>query len=491
MSPFSVAAVTVYVLLLLAMLVYGGNCVLLVLIHWRRWRPGARPMVADEADLPHVLVQLPIYNEKNVVRRLLEAASRLDWPADRLHIQLLDDSTDDTPAIAAAVIAELNGKLGESACRFSHVRRDDRRGFKAGALAHGMTLDDAPFIAIFDADFVPPVAFLRDALGHLNDPKVAAVQGRWTHLNRDWSGLTRAQALAIDGHFGVEQTARCLAGWLMNFNGTGGIWRRAAIIDAGGWTADTLTEDLDISYRAQLAGWRLVYDPELSCPAELPTTLAAFKAQQRRWATGSMQTALKLLPRIWRSKLGLGARLQATLHLTHYAIHALIAATALLSVPCVLLPGATADVSLWALLLPFALAMSGPSILYLYAQRALGQPLRRPLGRPLRDLGLLTLVGIGIAVSNAGAVFTALHQRGGTFERTPKLGVVTRGDRVAWRYRSGPDGLGLVEAALALYCLAAAVALIWTGVWVVAPFMLLDAAGLGFVAFVGRREART
>jgi len=197
-----------------------------------------------------------------------------------------------------------------------------------------------------------------------------------------------------------------------------------------------------------------------------------------------MQTAIKLLPRIWRADLPLGARLQATLHLTHYAIHALIAATALLSVPCVLLPGAAAGVSLWSLLLPFALAMSGPTILYLYAQRALGQSVRRPM----RDLGLLTLVGIGIAVSNAGAVWRAVRQRGGVFERTPKLGVIRHGDAVARRYRSGPDGLVLLEGGLALYCLAAAVALIWTGVWVVAPFMLLDAVGLAFVAVGGHTE---
>ena len=481
MSPLSITAVAVYALLLLAMAIYGGNCVLLVLIHRRRRRSTSSPQ-PWAGELPAVLVQLPIFNEKNVVRRLLEAAARLDWPADRLFIQLLDDSTDDTPAIAAGIIAELQA----AGCQVSHIRRANRSGFKAGALAHGMTHCDAPFIAIFDADFVPPPTFLRDALGHLADPGVAAVQGRWTHLNRDWSGLTRAQALAIDGHFGVEQTARCAAGWLMNFNGTGGIWRRAAIVDAGGWSADTLTEDLDLSYRAQLAGWRLVYDPDLTCPAELPTTLAAFKAQQRRWATGSMQTAIKLLPRVWRAKLSLGARLQATLHLTHYAVHALIAATALLSVPCVLLPGLASHATLWSLLLPFALAMSGPTVLYLYAQRALGQPLRGPVA----DLGLLTLVGIGIAVSNAGAVFKAIRQRGGTFERTPKLGVVTRGDQVAWRYRSGPDGLGLVEGGLALYCLATAIALVWSGVWVVAPFMLLDAAGLGLVALAGRREAK-
>ncbi len=484
MTVLSTIAVAFYVVLLLAMLAYGGNCVLLVWIHRRKvaGQPLVRAPEFGHEPLPAVLIQLPIYNEKNVVGRLLEACAGLDWPADRLHIQLLDDSTDDTPAAAASIVERLRAQGHD----ISHVRRSHRDGFKAGALAHGLTLQDAPFVAIFDADFVPPAGFLRQAMGRFTDSAVAAVQGRWTHLNRQWSGLTRAQALAIDGHFGVEQTARCAAGWLMNFNGSGGIWRRAAIHDAGGWTADTLTEDLDLSYRAQLRGWRLVYDPELTCPCELPTTLAAFKAQQRRWATGSIQVAIKLLPDIWRAKLSLGARLQATLHMTHYAIHALIAATALLSVPCVLLPGAAAGVSLWSLLFPFALAMSGPTILYLYAQRALGQDVRQPL----RDLGLLTLVGIGIAVSNAGAVLRAIRQRGGVFERTPKLGVIEHGDTVVRRYSSGPDGLFFLEGGLALYCFAAAVALIWTGVYVVAPFMLLDAAGLTFVALGGRAEVR-
>jgi len=221
MTALTSIAVGFYVVLLLAMLAYGGNCLLLVWIHRRtaHQRPKPPAAVAEDAALPAILVQLPIYNEKNVVERLLEACAALDWPSDRLHIQLLDDSTDDTPAVAASVVQ----RLVDRGHQVSHIRRDHRRGYKAGALAHGMTLNHAPYVAIFDADFVPPANFLRHAMAWMNDQNVAAVQGRWTHLNREWSGLTRAQALAIDGHFGVEQTARCAAGWLMNFNGTGGI----------------------------------------------------------------------------------------------------------------------------------------------------------------------------------------------------------------------------------------------------------------------------
>ena len=485
MSLLAMGAVAFYVLLLLAMLVYGANSVLLVWVHWREARNGAKRVVPPADERFFVTVQLPIYNERAVVIRLLDAAARLDWPSDRLEIQLLDDSDDDTSAIAAEHVAVLQAR----GVPVVHVRRPDRTGYKAGALKYGMARTPGELLAIFDADFVPPPDFLRRAVGHFSDPGIACVQGRWTHLNREWSWLTRAQALAIDGHFGVEQAARDRAGWFMNFNGTAGIWRRAAIDDAGGWTADTLTEDLDLSYRAQLAGWRMVFDADLACPAELPVDMPAFKAQQRRWATGSMQAARKLLPAIWKSESRLGAKLQATIHLTHYAIHPLIGLTALLSVPCVLLPGVSAGAqSLWTLLVPFALAMSGPTLLYLYGQRVLGRPARPAL----RSLGALTLVGIGICVSNARAVLSALRGPGGEFVRTPKHGITDGGGSAAERphgraYQSAGDGLRWLELSLGVYCLAAAVALIWTRVYVIAPFMLLDAAGFLCVASSGGR----
>ena len=476
MNLWSALALAPYLLLLVLMLAYSAHSLLLVLVHARApQRPPPTPLT----ELPHVAVQLPVFNEENVVPRLLDAVAALDWPADRLTIQLLDDSTDATPALAAPAIARMQA----AGLRVQHLRRTDRHGFKAGALAHGLTQTDAAFLAIFDADFVPPREFLRRAMGHFADPHVAAVQGRWTHLNRGWSRLTRAQALAIDGHFAIEQEARCAAGWFLNFNGSAGVWRRTAITAAGGWSADTLTEDLDLSYRAQLAGWRLVLDRDLTCPAELPTTLAAFKAQQRRWATGSMQTARKLLPAIWRSPTTVPARVAATLHLTHYAVHPLSAATAVLAVPCVLLPGLVAPPGpLWAVLLPFGLTVLGPTTLYLYARRVLGLPVLAGV----RDLGLLTLVGIGLTVSNTRAVLRAFQPGTLAFERTPKLGLVRAGDAVRRRYGVPADGLRVVEIGLACYCLTAAVGLVWTGVYAVAPFLLLDAAGLGLAALGSR-----
>ena len=473
------AAVAVYVLLLLAMLAYGANSFLMVALHLRH-RRHARVAPPPPDTRPIVTVQLPVFNEENVVVRVLEAAARLDWPKDRLQIQLLDDSTDATPDIAAPVVARLQAEGVDVV----HIRRADRAGYKAGALANGLGRTDGELIAIFDADFVPPPDFLVRSVGYFSDPQVGVVQGRWTHLNRDDSALTRAQALGIDGHFGVEQAARDWTGWLLNFNGSGGVWRRATIEAAGGWSGDTLTEDLDLSYRAQLAGWRIIYDANLECPCELPMHMAAFKSQQRRWATGSMQVARKLLPSIWRSKVSLPAKMQASLHLTHYAVHPLIALTALLSIPCVVLPGlAASPENLWSLLLPFALAMSGPTLLHAYAQRVLE-------GRGLKwaDLGMLTLIGTGVAVSNGRAVLAAFRPNDGEFVRTPKLGTQRRSQTPRTRYLAGSDGLQPIETGLALYCAAAGVALIWAGIYVMAPFMLLDAAGFAAVAMIARLE---
>ena len=277
----------VYAVCVLGLFVYGVNAYLMVALHLRgRRRP--RSTAPPLAVWPTVTVQLPIYNERYVARRLLEAVGALDYPADRLEIQVLDDSTDETTAIVIETAQTLAGRGLEVV----HLHRRERAGFKAGALAAGLKEASGEFIAIFDADFVPPPDFLRRTLPHFADPGVAVVQTRWGHLNRDFSLLTVAQALGIDGHFAVEQAARARSGLFLNFNGTAGVWRRTAIDDAGGWTHDTLTEDLDLSYRAQLRGWRIEYRPEIVCPAELPVLVTGFKSQQRRWAQGSIQTAV-------------------------------------------------------------------------------------------------------------------------------------------------------------------------------------------------------
>lgn len=481
MTALALGAVVAYGLLLVGLLAWGVNSALMVAVHARASVQVPSSEVRAGAE-PFVTVQLAVFNEENVVGRLIDAVAELDWPAHRLEVQLLDDSTDDTPRIAEAHLE----RLRERGIAVDHVRREDRVGFKAGALQHGLTRCRGELLALFDADFVPPVDFLRRAVGRFDDPRVACVQGRWTHLNRDFSWLTRAQALAIDAHFGVEQAAREAAGWLLNFNGTAGLWRRAAIDDAGGWSGDTLTEDLDLSYRVQLRGWRIAFDATLACPAELPTALGAFKAQQRRWATGSMQSARKLLPSVWRADLPTATKLHATLHLTHYAVHPLMAAVALLSVPGVLLPGAVLGPAVaWVLVSLFAATTVGPAILHAYSQRVLGHGRLR-----VRDLAALSLLGIGIAPSNARAVLAAFGDEVGTFVRTPKLGAVGQEEKPGRSYRLPLDRLQGVEGLLAVYCAAAAAALVWLGLWAVAPFILLHAAGFATVAAWGRAEAR-
>jgi mono/diheme cytochrome c family protein len=341
------------------------------------------------------------------------------------------------------------------------------------------------FIAIFDADFVPPPDFLRRTIPHFADPRIAVVQTRWGHLNRDFSLLTLAQSLGIDGHFGVEQPARCWSGLLLNFNGTAGVWRKAAIEDAGGWAHDTLTEDLDLSYRAQLRGWRIAYRPELVCRAELPVLVSGFKSQQRRWAKGSIQTALKLLPAVLRSRLSPWAKYQAFVHLTYYMIHPLMLAVVLLSVPLLALerwaPSAAITVAAGAV---FALASLGPACMLAYAQAVLAEGGWRQAVK----LPSIMVIGVGVAWSTSLAVLSAFWSRDRTFVRTPKFGIGSEGGH--WRgraYAGGRPWGGVPEVALGLYCAWTAWLFLSRGQYAVLPFMLLYTAGfltVGLLTFL-------
>ncbi len=293
---------SLYLLVWVVLAAYGIHRLHLVRLYRRRDLAAAPP--APPSEWPRVTVQLPVYNERYVVERLLDAAAGLDYPRDRLEIQLLDDSTDATVEIAAKRIAWWRSQ----GVNIVHLRRVDRAGFKAGALQHGLEWASGDLLAIFDADFVPPPGFLRALVPYFQDETVGMVQSRWEHLNETYSLLSRAQAISLDGHFIVEHTARMVGGSYFNFNGTAGILRKACIRDAGGWQSDTLTEDLDLSYRAQLKGWRFVFAPHVACPAELPVEMNAFKAQQHRWVKGSIQVARKLLPVIWRSPAPLAVK---------------------------------------------------------------------------------------------------------------------------------------------------------------------------------------
>ena len=279
--------------------------------------------------LPVVTVQLPIFNEIYVVERLLSSVSELDYPRDRLQIQVLDDSTDDTREITADCAAELR----ERGFDVELIHRTDRTGFKAGALERGLATARGEFVCILDADFVPPPHLLRKTVDFFTDPKVGMIQTRWGHLNRGYSLLTRVQAMFLDGHLVLEQTARSRSGRFFNFNGTAGLWRKSCIEEAGGWQHDTLTEDLDLSYRAQLAGWKFVFLPDVVTPAELPVDMNGFKSQQHRWTKGSIQTCKKLLPAIWRSKLPLPIKVEATGHLVSNFAYLLLACLWSCSIP--------------------------------------------------------------------------------------------------------------------------------------------------------------
>ena len=307
-----VAIIVLYLAVLSILGVYGFHRAHLVYLFWRHRNQRVDPPAKFE-QLPHVTIQLPMFNELYVAERLLESISQIDYPMDKLELQVLDDSIDETVDIVARKVAELR----ERGFDITHIHRTDRTGFKAGALEQGMKVAKGEFLMVFDADFVPSKDIVNRLIHHFTDPKVGMVQARWDHLNRDYSMLTRAQSLMLDGHFVIEHIARNRSGRFFNFNGTAGIWRKTAIIDAGGWQHDTITEDMDLSFRAQIRGWRFVYVPDAVAPAEVPCEMNSFKGQQFRWAKGSAQTTKKILPMVLRAKLPLRIKMEAIFHLTN------------------------------------------------------------------------------------------------------------------------------------------------------------------------------
>lgn len=417
---------------------------------------------------PSVTTQIPIYNEIAVAERVIRAVAAMDYPQHS--IQVLDDSTDDTREIVDAVAGELR-RQGFS---IEVIRRTDRKGYKAGALAEGLARCESEFIAIFDADFLPPPDFLRRTVPVLAArPDAGWVQARWGHLNEADTLLTRAQSVGIDGHFAIDQIARAgTPGLFMNFNGTAGVWRKSAIADAGGWTADTLTEDLDLSYRAQLRGWQGVYLPDLVVPGELPADATAFKSQQFRWAKGSVQTAIKVIPGLFRSNAPLMAKVQGWFHLTHYAIHPFILLFALLTVPLAwLLPPGWRGWG-WANVLVVGLSLA-PSIFYAVGQSLLYKDWPRRLLR----LPSLILAGIGMSLSNSLAVAEAVVGKTSPFVRTPKQGHSQRR-----RYRAEVAVPSLGEWTAGVACAGIFLFAVSQGRGMAAQFLLLTGTSYLFFA---------
>ncbi len=458
--------------------VFGGHRMVLLILYYRtRHRTPARP--EDPAEWPLVTVQLPLYNEMYVAERLIRAVSALDYPRDRFHIQVLDDSTDETSEIVARAVEEQR----EQGISIVHVQRNDRTGFKAGALEHGLATAPGDLITIFDADFVPHSTYLREIVPYLADPETGAdlgmVQACWEHLNREYSLLTRIQAIFLDGHFLVEHAARNRSGCFFNFNGTAGIWRRQAILDAGGWQHDTLTEDLDLSYRAQLAGWRFLFLPELKVAAELPVDVNAFKRQQFRWAKGSIQTARKLLPRILKAPIALRVKAEALIHLTNNLSYLLMVVLSLLVFPAMVFRRGAPSSTLLLIDLPLFLCAT-LSVLAFYATSQLSG--RQGGGKRLKHLAPLMGLGIGLAINNSRAVLEGLSRKVGVFERTPKYRIENRRDD--WRgkrYKVRTNLATTIEGILAVW-FAVVFVLAWQwGMWLSLPFLYLFLQGYCYI----------
>lgn len=481
---------TAYIICSVLLLCYGLNSHYMIYLFLRnrdlsgrddrKKEAGYADRFKDQATLPVVTTQIPLFNEINVAERIIRAVAAIDYPKHLHEIQVLDDSDDET----CALVDQLAEELGQDGFRISVFRRQDRVGYKAGALEAGMAVCEGEFIGIFDSDFVPPADFYRRILPHLwADENCGIVQARWDHLNQSQSWLTRAQSLGVDGHFIIEQTARSRSGLFMNFCGTAGVWRRAAIEDAGGWQHDTVTEDLDLSYRAQLKGWSVYYIPSLLVPAELPPTCTAYKSQQYRWAKGTMQTARKLLPALWRSPQSLRRKVQATVHLTHYSLHLLMAILALLILPLML--SFSTEIGFYRSLLFLTLlvpAAAGPSMGYFICQYY-GHPedwKRRALRLPF-----LLVLGFGISLSNARAVVDGLISNDSTFIRTPK-----DGEQLLKQYVVGKNRLPLFELLFAAYCALTVGILLYIAEYTLIPFVVIYTLGFSLVGWRSLREAR-
>jgi cellulose synthase/poly-beta-1,6-N-acetylglucosamine synthase-like glycosyltransferase len=456
---------------------------LLTAVYLRR---GEEPASAALKEFPRVTVQLPVFNERYVVERLLRAAAALDYPRDQFDIQLLDDSTDDSVGVAASVVAELQAQ----GVRVSQIRRDDRRGYKAGALSHGLQQSESEFFAVFDADFVPDPAFLRRCIGYFTESRVGMVQARWEHLNRRESLLTLAQAVLLDGHFVVEQTARARSNRFLNFNGTAGVWRRETIVQAGGWSHDTLTEDLDLSYRAQLCGWEFRYLTGLAAPAEIPSDVASFKSQQHRWAKGSIECLRKLAPAVVRAERSVPIRGEGLMHLS-----------ANLGYPCLLLVSVLLPLVVWlrssmqlpgATLVDLTLCALGCTAVWLFYWVSLARTGIPAIRRPALILWAL-VVDTGMAWHKALAVFEALAGYRSGFVRTPKSGStdLQRSSMLSRAYATSKLRDGLMELGLAGWS-AVGVVLAWQSGPGALPAMLFMAAflvGYGYIGGLALRQA--
>jgi cellulose synthase/poly-beta-1,6-N-acetylglucosamine synthase-like glycosyltransferase len=477
LDSFDWLILLLYFSILGVLAVYGAYRVKQVIDFWRYRNFVPKPKGRfSEAELPHITVQLPLFNEMYVVERLVKAVTEIDYPREKLEIQILDDSTDETVKIAEATVATYAAQGFD----IHYLHRLDRTGFKAGALEQGLKVAKGELLAIFDADFVPKPDCLRKLVDYFTDPMVGCAQMRWSHINGGYNLLTRLQTIMLDGHFVVEQTTRNRTGGFFNFNGTAGIWRRSAIQMSGGWQHDTLTEDTDLSFRAQLMGWKFVYLLDEEAPAEIPVEINAFKAQQRRWAKGVMQVGLKLYPRIWRSKLPMRVRLEMFFRLTGNISYPLMIVASFLQFPLLLVRYNQPLYHLMIIDLPL-LFFSSISVFLFYGTAVWYLDDRR--APRLLHLPLVMALGIGLAFSNARAVIEALLGVKSEFVRTPKY-KVEQGSDETWKrkkYKRKRGLLPLLELGFSVYFLFAIFYALRLHMWGTVPFLVLFFFGFGYM----------
>lgn len=471
LNAFDIAIMAPYFIVLVILAAYGIHRYTLVYNFFRHRKNAAGPPPIL-TEWPHVTVQLPIYNERYVIERLVDAVAQFDYPRELIEIQVLDDSTDETQSIARDCV-ERHQALGVP---ISYIHRDNREGFKAGALQEGLRSAHGELVAIFDADFIPPPDFLRRTVPYFANSKIAMVQTRWSYINRGYSALTEVEAILLDGHFAIEHSSRYRTGLFFNFNGTAGVWRREAINDAGGWQHDTLTEDTDLSYRAQLRGWKFLYLPEIDCPSELPVEMNAFKSQQARWAKGLMQTAKKILPRVLRADVPAPVKAEAFFHLTANISYPLMVFFSIILLPAMMVRFYQGWFQVLTIDLPLFLASTcSVSSFYLAAERALYP---KTWKRTFLYLPFVMAVGIGLSVRNAIAVLEALVGVKSEFVRTPKYRVEGKSknqESLAKRknYRKGAGWMPFAEVVLGVYFALAVVYATQMQNYATIPFLLL------------------
>ena len=484
-NTFDMALLIPYFIVLILLASYGAHRYVLVYLYYKNRMNRTTEPRQHFAELPRVTVQLPIFNEQFVVERLLDAVCRLNYPLEKLDIQVLDDSTDETVGVASCLLE----RYAAQGFPISYHHRSNREGFKAGALAEGLKTAQGEFVAIFDADFVPPEDFLLRTIHHFTDPAVGMVQTRWAHINRNYSFLTEVEAILLDGHFVLEHSGRARSGVFFNFNGTAGVWRRRAIEEAGGWQHDTLTEDTDLSYRAQLKGWRFVYLQDVECPAELPVEMTAFKTQQARWAKGLIQTSKKILPPVLRSKQRFHVKLEAWYHLTANLSYPLMIVLSVLLLPAMIIRFYQGWFQMMYIDLPLFIASTfSISSFYLVSQREL---FPKSWPRAILYLPFLMALGIGLTVTNTRAVLEALIGKQSPFARTPKYRVESRKDKVrANKYRRRLGWVPWLELLIGCYFAVTVYYAVDNENYITVPFLILFVVGYWYTGLMSLLQGR-